>query len=214
MLRWLSDHGVRETGSSIQSAPVETETHASLALNTLFHRLHLERSYNMLDLGAAFGANVDFFSQFARRIHIEDLYHTLVSFDLFSHEEDGVNYADVFDYLLPYRKETRFDVILAWDLFNYLDRDEYFYLTRHLSKYCRPGSLLFAHISTRKHIPERPTNYKIIDEQTLAYEKSSTVLRPCPRYAEPDLHHLMPDFRVCNSFLLRNGIKEYLFARK
>ena len=168
----------------------------------------------MLDLGAAFGANVDFFSQFARQIHIEDLYHTLVSFDLFSHEEDGVNYADVFDYLLPYRKETRFDVILAWDLFNYLDRDEYFYLTRHLSKYCRPGSLLFAHISTRKHIPERPTNYKIIDEQTLAYEKSSTVLRPCPRYAEPDLHHLMPDFRVCNSFLLRNGIKEYLFARK
>lgn len=213
MLRWLSNQELKSSASATKPPQGESQTHSSLALNIVLRQLRLQRNHNILDLGAAFGANVDFFSRFSCRIYIEDLYRTLILFDFFS-PEDGVNYADVFEYLLPYGKETYFDVILAWDLFNYLERPEYLHLTRHLSKYCRTGSFLFALISTRKHIPEKPTNYKIMDQQTLLYENSSAVLRPCPRYEETDLRHLMPDFRVCNSFLLRNGIKEYLFARK
>ena len=213
MLRWASEDEVKRSASTTEPPQGESQTYSSLALDVLFHQLRQRRNYNILDLGSAFGANVDFLSQFSRRIYIEDLYQTLISFNFFS-PEDGVNYADVFEYLLPYRRETCFDVILAWDLFNYLEPPEYLHLTRHLSKYCRTDSFLFALISTHKHIPEKPTNYKIIDQQTLLYEKSSTILRSCPRYEETDLRRLMPDFRVCNSFLLRNGIKEYLFARK
>lgn len=191
----------------------QSRVHNSLALNVLFHQLRPERRYNILDLGAAFGANVDFFSQFSRKIYIEDLYRTLTSFDFFPPEDES-SYAALFEYLLPYQAGTRFDVILAWDLFNYLERDEYLHLTRRLSKFSYPGSLLFALISTQKHIPEKPTNYKIINQQSLLYEKSSTVLRPCPRYEQTDIQHLMPRFRVTSSFVLKNGIKEYLLVRE
>ena len=39
-----------------------------MALNVLFRQLRTDRSDNFLDLGAAFGANVDFFSQYSCRI--------------------------------------------------------------------------------------------------------------------------------------------------
>ena len=152
MLRWASEDEVKRSASTTEPPQGESQTYSSLALDVLFHQLRQQRNYNILDLGSAFGANVDFLSQFSRRIYIEDLYQTLISFNFFS-PEDGVNYADVFEYLLPYRRETCFDVILAWDLFNYLEPPEYLHLTRHLSKYCRTDSFLFALISTHKHIP-------------------------------------------------------------
>lgn len=191
----------------------ESKAHTSLALNVLFHQLRPDRKYNLLDLGPALGANVEFFSQFSCKIYIEDLYRTLTSFDFLS-PEDGFSYDAVFEYLLPYRKNTRFDVILAWDLFNYLERDEFLFLMRHLTKFSHTGTLLFALFSTSKHIPEKPINFKIVDNESLLYENNSSVLRPCPQYSQSDLQHLMPNFRVCNSFILRHGIKEYLFVRE
>ena len=55
-------------------------------------------------------------------------------------------------------------------------------------------------------------DYRIIDENNLQYQNACSVLRPCPRYHEVDLKQLMPSFRVYNSYLLRNGMKEYLFV--
>jgi hypothetical protein len=71
--------------------------------------------------------------------------------------------------------------------------------------------VLFGLISTLKHIPEAPYQFKIIDSENLLYTQKSSILRPCPQYEPSDLSELMPNFRICNSFLLRNGFKEYLF---
>ncbi|MBI4444537.1 MAG: methyltransferase domain-containing protein [Acidobacteria bacterium] len=211
MIPWISS---RKSGP----APVapeqerESKTHTSLALNVLFHQIRHDRKYHILDLGPALGSNVDFFSQFSCKLYIEDLYPTLTSFDFFS-PEDGFSYDAVFDYLLPFRKATSFDIILFWDLLNYLERDECAALVRHLVKFSHPGTLLLALISTLKLIPERPIEFRILDQQHLLYESSSSVLRPSPLYQESDLRQIMQNFRVCNSFLLRHGIKEYLFLR-
>jgi hypothetical protein len=101
---------------------------------------------------------------------------------------------------------------MAWDIFNYLERDEFQSLISHLGKFCHKGTLLFSLISTRKHIPEKPTTFRILDQESLQYHTESSVLRLCPGYQQSDLNHLMPHFRPCNSFLLRNGFKEYLFV--
>ncbi len=208
---WKSPVGVTPKQADPEVSSSEPEPNTSLALNALFYHLRHEKKYNILDLGPALGANVDFFSQFSCKIHIEDLYHTLSSFDFFS-PEDGFTYQTVFEYLLPYTHNTQFDVILSWDIFNYLEREEFESLISHLGHFCNKGTLLFSLISTLKHIPEKPTIFRIQDQETLQYQTGSTVLRPCPGYQQTDLNHLMPRFRVCNSFLLRNGFKEYLFV--
>lgn len=211
MNKWVSQLGVKSKQEPIKLSSLEPKTSTSLALNVLYYQLRYEKKYHILDLGPALGANVDFFSQFSCKIYIEDLYHTLNSFDYFS-PEDGFTYQAVFEYLLPYTHNTRFDIIMAWDIFNYLERDEFKSLISHLGNFCHKGTLLFSLISTRKHIPEKPTTFRIVDQENLQYQIGSSVLRLCPGYQQTDLNHLMPHFRVCNSFLLRNGFKEYLFV--
>ena len=211
MKEWLSGLTAKSKEDPGEAPGGEPAPSTSLALNVLYYQLRYERKYNILDLGPALGANVDFFSQFPCKIYIEDLYRTLSSFDYFS-PEDGFSYEDIFEYLLPYGDTTRFDVIMGWDIFNYLERDEFQSLITHLGRYCHKGTLLFALISTLKHIPEKPTTFRILNQEQLLYQVNSTVLRNCPRYQQTDLNQLMPNFRVCNSFLLRNGFKEYLFT--
>ena len=210
-MKWWFSGSSLESKEPLEFSPWHSAAHTSLALNALYHHLRPERKYNVLDLGPALGANVDFFSQFPCKIYIEDFYRTLSSFDFFS-PEDGFTYQVVFEYLLPYSRNTRFDIVMTWDIFNYLERDEFRYLIQHLSQFCHAGTLLFALMSTLKHIPEKPTTFKILDQERLLYQTNSSVLRRCPQYQQSDLNQLMPNFRTCNSFLLRNGFKEYLFV--
>lgn len=211
MKRWFSEISLKVKEASPEPPPQHSKEYISLALNSLYHCLSPGQKYNILDLGPAMGANVDFFSQFPAKMYIEDFYHTLTSFDFLS-PEDGVSYQTVFDYLLPYSPSTSFDVIMSWDIFNYLEREEYKSLIGHISQFCHPSTLVFALISTSKYIPEKPNTFRILDQEHIIYQFNSNVLRPCPQYQSTDLTELMPNFRVCNSFLLRNGFKEYLFA--
>jgi hypothetical protein len=185
-------------------------SHKSPALNVVLGDIQQDRRYEILDLGSAVGQNVDFFGQFSCRLHIEDLYDTLSSFDFLS-PEDGFSYQAVFSYLMPYPRKLRFDLILAWDILNYLEREECRQLIVHLGHFCQKGTILFGLISTRRHIPDTPHLFRLGGTEKLVYERRSTVVRDCPRYEKTDLDVLIPGFRVCNSFLLRNGYKEYVF---
>jgi hypothetical protein len=211
MKKWFSSLGTKSEAGETDASLPQVEPQSSPALNLLYRQLSADRKYHILDLGPACGVNVDFFSQFTCKIYIEDLHQTLTSFDFLS-PEDGFSYEAVFEYLFPYWKNTRFDVIMSWDIFNYLEPDEFDHLVRHLIQFCQTGTLLFALISTLKHIPERPTTFRILDPRHLLYQTNSRVLRSCPRYQQTDLNRLMSHFRVRNSFLLRNGFKEYLFV--
>lgn len=189
-----------------------TVAQTSLALNTLIHRLKSKpRDYRFLDLGPASGQKLEFLSQYACKIHFEDLYRTLNSFDYLS-PEDGVSYDSVFRYLLPYNRTIRFDVVFCWDVLNYLNPEEFRHLMRHVTRYCNGGALLFALISTQKTIPEQPAKFEIAGPETLSCRIRARIMRKCPQYQETDLARFMPNFNVMNSFLLRNGFKEYLFA--
>lgn len=210
MIRWFDSWGTKETQEKANPPEGQTSVHPSLAFNVLYHQLRTDRKFHVLDLGSACKQNIEFFGQFSCKIYIEDLYNTLASFDYLA-PEDGFSYDRIFDYLLPFTDNTRFDLILAWDLFNYLDRDQFHHLVRHLHRFSRRGTVIFSLISTLKHLPEKPNQFRILDSEKLLYESRSSVLRTCPRYQQTDLDQIMKGFRTCNSFLLRNGFKEYLF---
>lgn len=208
-MEWFRSKGITSEKKEDESE-AQSEVYRSLALNVLYHQFREKRSYRILDLGPPIGQNVEFFSQFSCKLHIEDLYDSLSSFDYFS-PEDGFSYDAVYSYLLPFQRNSPFDIILAWDLFNYLNTEEFRHLIVHLSRFSQNGTVLFSLISTTKHIPESPIHFKIIDSENLLYHRRSKVLRSCPQYDQSTLDHIMPNFRTCNSFLLRNGFKEYLF---
>ena len=191
----------------------EAEVHSSVGFNIAYNQIRDLRRLSVLDLGTAHASNLEFLSRRARSLHIdiEDLYETLSSFDFFDPRESR-SYDAVYGYLLPYGEETRFDLILGWDLFNYLEELELAALIRHLDRFCHPGTLLFCMISTNRYIPEKPIRFQIVDSERLRYEYLSSLLRSSPQYHRADLNRMMPHFGLFSSFRLRNGFKEYVFS--
>lgn len=192
----------------IRPAPTE---YKSLALNALVGQLREDRKYNILDLGPAFGANVAFLSQFACKLHIADLYQSLTSTPLLPKQDDVLPQPD-FERLLPYQKGTRFDIILAWDLLNYIQGNHIESLAHHLAGFCHTRTLMLTFISTQKQIPDEPTKFRIVDQQHLSYEVCTAAMRHCPRYNSLELKKRVPGFTINSSFLLKNGMQEYLLG--
>lgn len=202
----------KEQGRSQGAVAVaEPDVHKSLALSALFDEIR-GRKVQVLDLGSAVGSNVEFLSQYGCKLYIEDLYAALTART--SSGEGDLAGPEFFAEFLSLPEDTVFDVILAWDLFNYLQRKELPALGEQLRRYSRKGTLVLSLISYHKQIPAQPYRFKIRDEQSLIYERRSGTDRPSPRFAPAEVTGLLKGFRVDRSFLLQHGIQEYLLVRE
>ena len=126
-----------------QSPAADGGEHHSLAFPGLVEKLGEDQKYQILDLGRAYGPNVEFFSQFSCTFYVADLYRTLQSYTLAPAEDDGSQLSRVFEELLPYAEDTRFDLILAWDLLNYLRPEQIETMSRRLAGFSKEGTTIF-----------------------------------------------------------------------
>jgi len=183
----------------------------SPTLRALVSRLTSEDGYHVLDLGGAAGANVEFFSRFSSRLQIADLPDALASGDLRS-----LLLADpsaAFRKVLPVTRDP-FDVVLAWDVLNYLTREQLGCLAAHLGRVCSQRALMLAFVSTTREMPSVPMVFKIVDEQTLFLQPRLPAIRQSPRFPPAEIERLMAGFAVVQSVLMRHGVQEYLFIRR
>jgi hypothetical protein len=213
-MSWFGSSSSRDKKKE-QRAPAEAEpqVHRSLALTALFEEFRRGRKLQVLDLGPASGSNVEFLSQFGCKIYIEDLYAALSARGVGGPGETEEAGPQFFAEFLPTSEPVSFDVVLAWDTFNYLTRKELTALMRHLTPFCHPGTVVFALVSILKTIPAQPIRFRILDEENLAYEVRTASTRPAPRFVPSELNDMLRGFRVDRSFLLRHGIQEYLFVK-
>lgn len=195
------------------------EVHASPALEALVERLRRCAPPSILDLGRAVGSNVEFLSRFAARLSIADLHGTLTA-----DESLAIRFQDQPSAVLPEvlpalqsdpgAPEGRHDVVLAWDLFNYLTRDQLDALGEVLTRLTRPGAHLLALVATAPEIPAEPVVYTILTDGRLRYTVHCPRPRKSPRWAPAELGRSLSGFTVDRSYLLRHGIQEYLMLRR
>lgn len=191
-----------------EEAPTGPETHHSLALPDLLSQLHPDRRLHILDLGPAIGANVDFWTErHLCTVEVADLYPTLLA----APRADPVAAVAA---ALPDNGSRPVDVVLAWDVFNYLDRPRLKALGERLAARSRPGTLLLALLWTGKEIPAEPGRFLIQDDSHLAYGVDLARKRPGPRYRPSEIAAMTPGFSTDRSFLLRHGVQEYLLLRE
>ncbi len=196
---------VRTPSQNLCPPPVK---YKSLGLHAVLRYLVPDKVCTVLDLGGALGANVEFWSRYPCRLHIADLHRSYREALKTAGEEDREG---IFSTLLGFEHQTTFDIFLAWDLFNYLDLAELEALMRHLGRWRKPGSLLFALISSQPTIPAEPANFRILDTENVHCEARSAETRQGPRHNPRDVLKAMSGFEVSSSFLMRNGIQEYVF---
>jgi hypothetical protein len=190
---------------------MDGQTHHSLAMKYALRRFRALGGSRVLDLGPALGRNVQFLSPFISKLFIADLHATLRSQSGRS-SLDRARFSKVLKSDFPATDQRPVDLVLVWDLLNYLDREQVTTLGQHLARLCRRDSLLFVMLSTLQTIPELPGRYLMLDPETLRCENDSKRERRASGYKEPDLEKLMPAFEVETSYLLRSGIQEYVLT--
>jgi hypothetical protein len=185
------------------------DDYPSFVLPGLLEYIKKPPKKTILDLGPALGENVRRME--GSRLFIANFFESLTEGG--GPLVDAKTFAASCARLLHYPDDVRFDLVLAWDLFNYLGLPEVQVLAQRLVALSRPGTRIMALVSIQKKIPDRPFRFVIRDKDSLRYEVLSSGLRDCPRHNEPDLLKRMAGFRVERGMLLRNGMREYSFVR-
>ena len=169
----------------------------------------------VLDLGAPVESNVEFFATGPCRIHIEDLYRFFIA-----PEKGAANVDDETDSMsaglaraLDFDDRARFDLVLAWDLFSYMEPRAIELLMSRVARSCRAGALLFLANSTAASIPAVPARIAMSRLGRMRYQNRVTDARVSnPRYSPIALEGMMPGFRLLHSFLLGENMQEFLFS--
>jgi len=169
----------------------------------------------VLDLGAPTKDNVAFFSGNSCKFYVEDLHRFYIAprdakKSLRKKDDDsGPGIADI----LSHDDRARFDLILGWDLFSYLDRPAIESLMTRISRCCRAGTLLFLTIPTAAMIPSQPARITMTRRGRIHYDRdlaNGTISNP--RLSPTALESMMPGFRLLHSFLLGGEMQEFLFS--
>lgn len=162
----------------------------------------------VLDLGPARTETLALFSRFRARLDIVDLGESLEQLDV---EEPDLLQERV-ERLLPARSEEAAQVILCWDVLNYLTRPALAALMTAAAERAARGAYAHALIAySSSRMPVKPACFVPLDEQRLVAAAPPQDERDAPRYSPADLARCMPGYTVERARLLRNGMQEYLF---
>ncbi|MDH4276335.1 MAG: hypothetical protein OEW08_14985 [Gammaproteobacteria bacterium] len=187
-----------------------------LALDVLFSQLpHPEKKYTILDMGAANHAKIEFFSTQRCRLYIEDFYRLYVDqLNAVKREKLPPDPKRVLSCLQTYPDETNFDLLLFWDLFDYIDPQDLKAIMHHLAPYCRRGTVLFFLTSALEHIPIEPAVFRIVDRTHLAYENKSPTTRRALGYTQTSLRKMLTGFKLHRGFRMSTGQEEHVFIKE
>ena len=186
------------------------DDYTSFVLPGLLDLVRRPPKKTILDLGPALGENVRWMQ--GSKLYIANFFETLTESGAASRLDAKAFRANC-ERLLQFPEDVRFDLVLVWDLFNYLSLPEVEVLAQRLVAVSREGTRIMALVSIQKTIPDRPFRFMIRNEDSLRYEVLTSAQRDCPRHTEAEILKRMAGFRVERGMLLRNGMREYCFAR-
>ena len=166
----------------------------------------------ILDLGSPCRANVDYLSQFSCVLYIGDISRALNDDPEMSVPEEERDLEGIVERLIAYGDDIRFDAILSWDVFDYMDTETSTAIMHRIGRYCRTGTLLYLTTSNGDSIPDEPGRYTIVDEQHLRFERRGTGTRTGMKHSPRALERIMRGFRLQHSFLLGHAMQDYLFS--
>jgi hypothetical protein len=188
-----------------------SSTQPSQLLPTLFEDFEDGDRLTVLHIGPALPETVEFFSRYRCKLHFLDLFDEL---PLAGDEDPESAATERLAELLQFPADTRFDICLFWDLFNYLDR----------SSASRFIELLQPHLHARTrahgfgvHNLRSPQGDELYGIRELAQLSVRHRPAPLPGYTphnQQQLQGLLSCFSFIRSILLADSRLELLLRAK
>lgn len=191
--------------ASSAPAPLLTAQHPAPGLKSALDALPRPGAL-VLDLGPALAANIAFFCSLGARLRIVDLVTDLA--EMSSSGPDS--FKKMLPMALPLAPEEKFDLVLTWDLANYVGRERWPTLAAHLTAHLAERGAV--HLLSRivAEMPALPCRYRITEPGTLEEELVTDATVPAPRFSHAEIEKLHPGWVAPRSFLGRHGVQEFL----
>ena len=159
----------------------------------------------VLDLGQRIHENIDTLKRNNASVFVENL---VTSMGGLSSDQSGVaGRADVGAHTLDYDDEQKFDVILMWDILNYMNLHQIAHLAQKLRKNCREGTRVHVMSYTHRNMPESPRRFTMGDNCMLSYNDTPDSYRDIPLFTTLDILRHMRGFRIEKTFLVQEGMQ-------
>jgi hypothetical protein len=212
-MRWpLRTRAASSTATEAVPDRSEPVIRHSPGIQAALEKVRGEARCRVLDLGAAVASNVEMLSEFANHIRIVDL---------LAEDSPGVRLDELEDRALQRAAERLlpsswgpYDLVLTWDLLNYLGEPQTKAVARRLGELCSNGAYLYALVVSAEEMPARPSAYRILDGGNLEYRVLSPGSKASPRWPPLVVERILADFRIERSFVLRHGVQEYVAVRR
>lgn len=209
-------------------------TRRSSGLGELSRVWDSETPLCVLDLGSTSPANIRFFTERGHRIYSEDLLVASTEPHLNTKDEQGNTILDSRRFLsdnLQY-PAAHFDVVLCWNLPDYMDESLVRPVMGRLWSVLKPGGMMLAFFHTKDAGPDAPCyRFHIVNKDTLEMQRV-VVKREARRGPTGAVHTsigegfrlqrvfnnrhietLFRDFASIKFFLARDNIREVLVVR-
>jgi SAM-dependent methyltransferase len=206
----------------------------SSGLGELYRMWDVDTPLCVLDLGSTSPTNIRFFTERSHKIYSEDLLVASTDSNLVTKDEQGNLILDSRRFLadnLVY-PAAQFDIVLCWNLPDYLDESLVRPVMGRLWSVLKPGGMLLAFFHTKDAGPDSPCyRFHIVGKDTL--EMQPIVLRRETRRGPTGAVHtaigdgfrlqrvfnnrhietLFRDFASIKFFLARDNVREVLVVR-
>jgi SAM-dependent methyltransferase len=204
-------------------------TRRSSGLGELSRNWDSTENLCVLDLGSTSPTNIRRFTEHGHRIYSEDLLTASTEPDLLTTDEYGASALDSRKFLadnLVY-PVAHFDVVLCWNLPDYLDESLVKPVVGRLWSVLKPGGMLLAYFHTRDAGPDSPCHrFHIVGPDILEMQKielrrdarrgtaaTSDSFQLQRVFNNRHIENLFRDFASIKFFLARDNIREVLVVR-
>ncbi|MCB1705075.1 MAG: hypothetical protein KDI17_09430 [Halioglobus sp.] len=188
-----------------------SSTQISKLLPTLFQRFDAEQGLTVFHVGAALPETVDFFSDYRCKLHFIDV---LSALPLDTGEDASASRRQQLQALLTFPQDTRFDLCLFWDLFNFLDSDTLKTFLSVLQPYLKASAVAHAFSVHNRKLPQLNHIYGIKHKDTLKVRNRRSTPPGYAPHSQRELTALLGCFQVERSVLLPDSRLELLLHRQ
>lgn len=178
--------------------------HRSPAFTAVYNEIKNSDRNRVLDLGPMSQGCFQLFSNLSCKIQVEN-----IAGEIYEHVSDrggDISTFDITSKLGSYREEEKFDVILAWDLFNYLPLSQISLLFEHLQPFCKPDTIVHCLRYVEKKIPSSPRTISVKDQYLLDVSDDEVTERKVPIYSTLELLSAMPGYFMQDTLMGQMGM--------
>jgi hypothetical protein len=205
-MAWLRRIG-RSPPAEAQEEPAESTSEAvegsTPGVTALLDGMEEDGSHSVLDLGPAAPSSLRIYGRYAHRVRFADL--------LAIREAEGWDGALR---SIPPQGDRPYDLILAWDILDWLEHEERQGLIHRLAELTRPGARLHVLVRAGDELPIRPLRFSLLDVGRMRYEPVGPPEQPHPRILPAELERLVRPFEVVRAFTLKGDLREYVARRR